>query len=160
MDITVIPTEESVVENISLRSLRDKPKQKPIEYSVEKKELSKNIQKFDSKPRVYTENPFSHKAVSMRKKVELTPSMSANELISNPLYNTMGKFLGVDTIHDWNRYYDKVYAVTEWAKSKTNSNELPVIIKWITERVKKTPNMGSKEIDSLYLQARINANKV
>lgn len=154
-DITVIPTEEPIREDISLRSLRDKPKEKPVEYKVEKKELSKNIQKFDKKPRVYTENPYSYNAVSLKKRPDVTPTQSAEELLTDPTYNTMGKVLGVDTVHDWNRYYNKIYAITEWAKLKSGETEVGKIIKWVTDQSRRIPNMGAKEIDSLYLHARL-----
>jgi hypothetical protein len=155
MDLKIVPTEEIIRDDISLKSLKDKPKVK-VNYEVEKKEVSKNIQKFDKKPRVFTENPFAYNSVSLKKnKPDVTPIQSASELLTNPIYNKMGKFLGVDTIHDWNRYYDKVYAITEWAKLKSGEKDLSRIMKWVSDQSRRTPNMGAREIDSLYLHARL-----
>ncbi len=160
MDIEVIPTEETPREDISLRSLRYKPRVKEVKYEVQKVELSKNIQKFDSKPRVLKENPFDWNTVALKKnKPSVTPNQSASDLITNPTYNMMGKFLGVDTIHDWNRYYDKIYAITEWAKLKSGEKDTNKLIGWVNGKAKSIPNMGMKEIDSLYLHARMFLNK-
>ena len=158
MDLKVIPTEEVLQEKVQYRN----PKVKVVEkhYETPKIEISKNIQKFDKKPRVFTENPYSYNSVSLKKfKVEATPNQSASELLTNPTYNTIGKFLGVDAIHDWNKYSDKVYAITEWAKAKTGTDKLDKLMGWIGKQAKLVPNMGAKEIDNLYLYARIFLNK-
>ena len=159
MDITVIPTVEVEHEDISLRSLRDKPKVKTPEIKAEKLELSRAIQKFDKKPRVYTDNPYAYNSVSLAKKQDTVPTPSAEQMITDPTYNTIGKFLGIDTVHDWNRYYDKVFTVTKWAKEKSGTNDIAKLMKWISSKSGTIPNMGSKNIDSLYLYARMVSKK-
>lgn len=159
VDITIIPTEETPRDNISLRSLRDRPKEKQPVYEAEKLELSKNIQKFDKKPKVYTENPYSYNSVALKKAQPVAPTATAEEMITNPTYNTIGKFLGVDTVHDWNRYYDKVFTITEWAKLKSNTDNMGKLMKWISGKAKTVPNMGGNNIDNLYLFARLALNK-
>lgn len=156
MDLTIIKPEEVVREDISLRSLKDKPKVKQPEIKAEKLELSKNIQKFD-KPRVYIEDPYSYNAVSLKKyPVRAVAIASAEQMITNPTYNTIGKFLGVDTVHDWNQYYDKVFTITEWAKKKSGGDDMNKLMKWLSNKSKTTPNIGGgKTIDSLYLFARL-----
>lgn len=161
MDITVIPTEEIEREDISLRSLKDKPKAPPIKYEAEKLELSRNIQKFDQKkPKVYTQNPFDYNVVALKKeKPSVMPSATAEQMITSPVYNTIGKFLGIDTVHDWNQYYDKVYTITEWAKVKSGETDTGKLMQWISSRSRRVPNIGSKTIDSLYLFARLALQK-
>lgn len=156
MDLKVIPTEEVIREDISLNSLKDKPKEiKPV-YKADKFELSKNIQKFDKKPKVYTSDPYSYNAISLKKKVyNVAPTATAEEMITNPTYNTIGKFLGIDTIHDWNSYYDKIYTITEWAKKKSGVNDTEKLMKWISNKSRTVPSMGGKNIDNLYLFARL-----
>lgn len=158
MDLTIIKPEETIKDDISLRSLKDKPKVKK-EYEVEHKEVSKNIQAFDKRPKVYTENPFSYNSVSLKKKTSSIPNVGAEEMITNPTYNTIGKFLGVDTIHNWNKEYNKVYAIAEWAKVKSGVQETGKLIDWIGKQVKKVPNVGNTNLDNLYLFARLYLSK-
>lgn len=160
MDLTIIPTEEVERTNISLGSLKDKPKEKAPVYKADKLELSGNIQKFDKKPRVYTENPYSYNAVSLKKRtVDIPPTASAEQMITNPTYHTIGKFLGVDTVHDWNQYYDKVFTITEWAKIKSGIQDTGKLMKWISDKSRSVPSMGGKNLDNLYLHARLALNK-
>jgi hypothetical protein len=159
MDVIDIPTEEVQKDKISLSLLKDKPRPK-IDYEVPKVELSKNIQKFDNRSKVYTENPYAYNTVALKKtKPNVSPSSSASEMITNPVYNTIGKFLGVDTIHDWEKYYDKVYAITEWAKVKSGEGDINKLMSWIGNKSRSLPNMGNKNIDNLYLFARLYLNK-
>jgi hypothetical protein len=158
MDLIEVPSEEVVQEKVQYKNPKTKVVQK--HYEIPKIEVSKNIQKFDKKVKVYTENPFSYNAVSLKKdKPNATPNRSAQELLIDPTYNMIGKFLGVDAIHDWNRYSDKVYAITEWAKVKTGKNDLNNLIKWLGGQIKSTPDVGAKKIDSLYIFARMYLNK-
>ncbi len=160
MDITIIPTDEVLRDNISLHSLKDKPKEKQPKYEAEKLELSRNIQKFDKKPKVYTENPYSYNYVSLKRdKLDAMPTATSEEMITNPTYNTIGKFLGIDTIHDWNRYYDKVFTITEWAKLKSGTNNMGKLMTWISNKSRTVPSTGGKNIDNLYLFARLALNK-
>lgn len=155
MNLQIIPTEEVLRDNISLNALKDKPKVKQPEIKAEKLELSKNIQKFD-RPRVYTENPYSYNYVSLKKeKPAVLPTATAEEMIVNPTYNTVGKFLGIDTVHDWNRYYDKVFVITEWAKKKSGFDDMGRLMKWISDKARTVPSIGEKNIDNLYLFARL-----
>lgn len=155
MDLKIIPTEEAPREDISISSLRDKPKQKQPEIKAEQVELSKNIQKFDKKPRVYTQDPYSYNAVSLKPRVVTNPTATAEQMITSPLYNTIGKFLGIDTVHDWNRYYDKVFVITEWARRNAKDSDTNKLIKWIGNKAKTLPSVGDKRIDNLYLFARL-----
>lgn len=160
MDLQILPTEEVVRENISLNSLKDKPKEKQPKYEAEKIELSRNIQKFDKRPKVYTENPYSYNAVALKKyKPDVLPTATAEEMITNPTYNTIGKFLGIDAVHDWNRYYDKVFTITQWAKLKSGTKDTGKLMKWISDKSRTVPSMGGKNIDNLYLHARLALNK-
>jgi len=156
--IRVLENNENKKELVNLETPEKKAEK---EYKIPKAEVSKNIQRFDRKPRVYTENPYSFNAISLKKeKPSATPNKAASELLVDPVYNTIGKFLGVDAIHDWNRYSNKVYAITEWAKAKTGKGDIESLVRWIGNQAKSVPNMGTKEIDNLYLYARMYLNKI
>jgi hypothetical protein len=158
MDITIIPAEEVVQDRIPLKG--PIPKQEIVKQDVPKVELSENIRRFDKKVKVYTENPYSFNAVSLKKnQPDVPPVQSASQMISNPVYNTVGKFLGLDTTHEWNKYYDKVYTIAEWAKVKTGTDNINSVIKWINSQAKRLPNIGAKNIDNLYLFARLYFSK-
>lgn len=165
MDLKVIPTVEVEREDISLRSLRDKPKEKPIQYEAEKFELSKNIQKFEKRVKVYTENPYSYNAVALRKDKPVYPTLSADQLIVNPLYSSIGRFLGVDMRHDWSRYSDKVHLITEWAINETGNKRVENLMAWISKKAKTLPKVREEQempenaIDNLYLFAKLALNK-
>lgn len=134
-------------------SLKPEPTAPQKEFKVPEVKLSENIRKFDSKPRVYTENPYSYNSVSLKKDVDYTPT--ASEMLVNPLYNQVGKALGVDTIHDWNRYYDKVKKIVEWAQKETNYQESEKLVSWIYEQSQKATPLGAKKIDDLYIYTKL-----
>jgi len=143
---------ELVKEKLSLDS---KPRKEPKEYEAVKVELPENIQEFDKKARVYAKNPYDYNSVSLKKeKVSITPSQTANQLIINPTYNAIGKFLGVDMLHEWDKYYDKVYTIVEWAKLRTGDN-IHEIMKWLDHKARTLPSVGNKTIDNLYIFARM-----
>lgn len=158
MDIIEIPYEETPKDKIPVKTREPKPEVK--EYEIPKVELAKNIQKFDKKPKVYTENPYSYNYVSLKKeKPSYPPTQSASEMITNPTYNLIGKFLGVDTVHDWNKDYQKVYTIIEWAKAKSGFDDREKLIKWISGQVKRVPSVGNKNIDNMYIFARLYLTK-
>lgn len=106
-DLIIKPTVESKPEQLDLTP--PAPPKVP-QYKVEKLKLSDNIQKFDQKPRVYKENPFSFNAVAKKQaQAQSSTSLTATQMITDPLYNEVGKTLGVDTIHEWGLHYDKVF---------------------------------------------------
>lgn len=148
-ELIIKPVEKPTRKEIGLNNLRDKPRVEKT-YEAEKVNLSKNIRAFDNKPRVYTENPYSYNYVSLKKEYRITPS--ASQMVSNPLYNSVGKVLGLDTNKEWNQYYDKVFVVTEWAKKKVG-DDIRKIIKFISEKSKTIPSMGARRIDDIYIHA-------
>lgn len=101
-----------VVEELSLDENKKEAKKKVIK--IKSVELSENIKKFDQKSRVAT-SPYDYNVVVVTKKPDYTPT--ADEMITDPVYNTIGKFLGVDTLHDWGKYSDKVKTLVEWNRS-------------------------------------------
>jgi len=160
-DVIEIPSDETPHEEVSVKGhLEAKPKQ----YEVEKIELSKNIQKFDKKPRVYTENPYSFnqvvKRMAEKKRASVVATQTSEQMITNPTYNTVGKFLGVDTVHEWNKYSDRVFEIVEWAKWKSGTDDLTKLIRWIGEKSRSVPSFGqAKRIEELYLFAHLELNK-
>lgn len=153
MDVIVKPEVKQVKETINTSLLKDKPKPQ-VEYVAPKVNLSENIQRFDKKPRVYTQNPYDYNSVSLHKNKDY-PTPSASEMIVNPLYNSAAKALGVDTIHDWNRYYDKVAKIVGWAQEKTGYKDSGKISEWIYSQLRNAPAMGGKKIDDLYIYSRL-----
>jgi hypothetical protein len=121
-------------------------------YEAEKIELSKNILKFDKKPRVYTQNPYSFNAVSLRKKeVKLMPS--AEQMLTDSTYNAVGRFLGVDTHREWNKNSDRVYEIVEWAKKKSGESDTMKIVRFINRYRNLVPSLAERHLDNLYLYA-------
>lgn len=118
-----------------------KVKPQPV-YKVEQVELSENIQKFDSKPR-YTENEV--KTLSERTGATLT----ATQMITEPLYNRTGKLLGVDSIADWSKNYDKIYKIVEVAKEKLKTDDIEKILPWLYKQVNAAPNITNRKLDDL-----------
>ena len=159
-DIIDISHEVSKQEMVSLKSEK---KLRRIQPEVEKVELGENIKKFDRlvkpKPRVFTENPYSYNSVSLKKRVSVPPTQTAEQMITNPHYNAIGKALGVDTTHEWNRYYDRVYEVVEWAKNKSGQKDTYKLIKWISSQINKIPSLSERRIDNLYLFAHMQLKK-
>lgn len=151
MDLDIKQTEEFIQESIPMRSIRSKKKVEERKIVVEKVELSKNIQKFD-KPRVYIKNPYDYNSVIQNRTVKITPT--ASQMISNPLYNSVGKALGLDTVKEWNQYYDKVFKIVEWANKNTKGDSKK-IIGFIVDKSAKVPSMGARRIDDIYIYSQM-----
>ncbi len=155
-DLIIVPSEEVVQEKVSLKA---KPQAIQVKHEAVKVELSDNIKRFDKKVKIHTQNPFAFNTVAKRvNKPQTLTSQTATQMITNPTYNAIGKFLGVDTLHDWGRYYDKVYLITEWAKQKVGDDPLK-ITKWLSQKLNQIPTMGSKRIDDLHVSARLETEK-
>lgn len=155
MDLIVKPTAETVQEKVSLKP---KPQAIQAKHEVAKVELSDNIKQFDKKVKVHTSNPYSFNTVAKKESSVASTSQTASQMITNPTYNTIGKFLGVDTIHDWGRYYDKVYLITEWAKGKVGDDRSK-IMRWLTAKLSNLPSMGAKRIDDLHIAASLDMER-
>lgn len=155
-DITIVRQRRSAPVEVDLSS---KPKPKAKTYEIAEVELSKNIQKFDKKTKVYTENPYSFNSVSLkRKETPVPPVQTAGQMIADPTYNSVGKFLGLDNAKEWNRYYDKVYTIVEWARKKASVSDKN-ILSWISGQARRVPNMGARRVDDLYIAAKLYFNK-
>jgi hypothetical protein len=156
MDL-VVPDKKTLKEEFSLSSLKDKPR-KVKEIRAEKVELSDGIKRFDNRPRK-TASPFDYNTVALSRKNDYMPS--ADQMITNPTYNTVGKFLGVDTIHDWSKYSDKVKTLVDWAEIKTGKKDINAIMHFLNGALNAAPSFGmnNKRIDQLFLYAKLNMNK-
>lgn len=156
-DLIEVPYEPAPKEELDLKPERKTVRK--VEYEVEKREVSPNIAKFDRKVKVHTENPYSFNAVVKKQQASVPPTQTATQMITNPQYNVIGKFLGVDTVHDWNRYYDKVYTIVEWAKVKSGTDNLHKLMSWISHKSRTVPSVGNRRIDDLYLFAKLHFAK-
>lgn len=137
-------------------SLKPEAIEKQKNFIAPKAELSKNIQAFDKRPRVYTENPYSFNSVAKRqaeKRMEerVKTSPTANQMITDPLYNQVAKSLGVDTIHEWGMNYDKVYEIVELARQKSGITDSTKLSEWIYRQIGTAPSLGNKKINDVYI---------
>lgn len=158
MDVIDIKPEKVQRKDISLETLKDKPK--PIvTYEATKNEVSKNIQEFDKKVQKHTASPYDYNSISLAKKAEYTPT--ADEMIMNPTYNYVGKFLGVDTVHEWGKQHDKVRTLVDWAEQKTGSKDLNSVMNFLNRALNAAPSFGMnhKRIDQLYMYAKLNMTR-
>ncbi len=156
MDLIVKPEAKKAREDFNLESLKDAPR-KEVVHKAPKAELSENIQAFDKKPRVAS--PYDYNSISLNKQVDYTPT--ADQMITDPVYNTIGKFLGVDTLHDWSKYSDKVKTLVDWAQVKTGKKDMQGIMDFLSGALNAAPSFGmnNKRIDQLYIYARMNMAK-
>ena len=133
-------------------SLNSKSIVKQKDYTVPEVKLSENIQKFDKRPRVYTNNPYSFNEVS-KKQIEAPIQMSptATQMITDPLYNEVGKSLGVDTLHEWGMNYDKVQDIVDLAKQRSGIKDSKKLSNWIYQLLNKVPSLGGKRINDVHV---------
>lgn len=118
------------------------------------------IQDIQPKPIVYTEDPFSYNFIALKKsQVDELPTPSANEVITNPLYHAVGRSLGIDRPKDWNKLYDKVFIISEWAKERSGLSDPAEILKWIGDKERSIPSLGAKKINDLYTHIRLGLAK-
>ncbi len=89
------------------------------------------------KPKVYTEDPFSYNFIALKKsEVNDKPTPAEQDVIANPTYNAIGKALGIKYQTNWGQNYEKVFAITEWAKERTGYTDTNMLIEWIKKSSK------------------------
>jgi hypothetical protein len=114
----------------------------------------------EEKPIVYTEDPFSYNYIALKQsKLNELPTPSASNVITNPLYNAVGKSFGIDKPHEWNKLYDKVFIISEWAKERSGLTKPQEILKWIKDKSNSVPSLGAKRINDLYAHIRLGIKK-
>lgn len=158
MDLIVKPVEKLEKKEFDLKSLKDQPRE-VVEHKAPRVELSDNIKEFDKKERKHVTSPYDYNSISLSKKNDYMPT--ADQMILNPTYNSVGKFLGVDTLHDWSKYNDKVKTLVDWAETKTGSKDINSIMNFLNGALNAAPSFGmnNKRIDQLYLYAKVNMAK-
>lgn len=154
MELKIIQSEEVLQEKLSLRSA--KPKTKPVDYKVEKKEVSNNIKKFDERIKVHKKSPYEYNSVSLEQRRTATASPSASDMAANLTYNLVGKSLGIDTSKEWNQYYDKIYRIVEWAKTHAKTKDTAKLIKFVADLGRRVPTMGARRVDDIYIYTKFN----
>ena len=108
------------------------------------------------KPTVYTEDPFSYNFVALKQsKINELPLPQPEQMVAMPVYNAIGKYLGIDTVHEWNQNYEKVFKITEWAKERSGLTDTYEIEKWIDGVLSKIPSLGAKKITNLYAHIKL-----
>jgi hypothetical protein len=111
--------------------------------------------------KVYTYNPFNpydYNFISLKKQREDKVVLNATQeqIIEDPTYNLIGKFLGVQTKAEWSKYYQKVQEIAEYGKEKAGVNDPSKIRDVLTELVNKSPQLNDKRIDDIYINVRLN----
>lgn len=114
----------------------------------------------DTKPTVYTEDPFSYNYVALKKsEVDEKPLPGVNDVIVDPVSNAIGHELGINNPHKWNKLYQKVFVITEWAKERSGLKDPIEIIKWIKEKTNGMATLGASKINSLYANIMLGIRK-
>jgi hypothetical protein len=142
-------------------SLKSPPKPERESYVADKVSLSDNIRKFDEKVKnkVFTKNPFDHNSISIKDHESVASIPTASEMIASPTYNQIGKILGVDTLHEWGIYYDKVYEVTKLAEEKSQITDTARLSSWILDQMNNAPSLGGKRINDVHIYLKVGGIK-
>lgn len=157
-DLKIIEAPQTKKENVSLA-----PKEvKPIkEYKVPKVTLSEGIKAYEEKIRkVKPMGPYDYNSIAINSKT-IDRIAPPSETIQDSTYNTVGKFLGIDTHHDWAKYSDKVQVIVNWAKTKSGFTDTENLLHWLDRESNIVPSFGmsNKKVDQLYLYAKLQLNK-
>jgi hypothetical protein len=105
-------------------------------------------------------DPFSYNFISMgHSKVDEIPTPAASDVIIDPFCHAVGVSLGMDRPKDWNKAYDKIHLITEWAKERSGLKDPIEIVKYIGNVVNSIPTLGAKKIDDLYIHIKMGIKK-
>lgn len=141
--------------NKDVLSLKSESSTKAKEYQAPQAELSDNIQKYDKKVATHTEVSPKTKEVETLKS---TPT--AGQMLTDSMYNSVGKLLGVDTLREWSLYYDKVYEVVELAKQKSGLKDSDKLSSWIYQQLNNAPALGGKKISDVHTYLKMGQQKL
>lgn len=108
--------------------------------------------------KLFTNDPYDYNTIALKKHKEVKYTPTASEMVSNPLYNAVGKLLGLDMAREWNQLYDKVFTIAEWAKRNTKSQEITDILRTIEERIGEVPAMSGKRINDVYINITLHGD--
>ncbi len=133
-----------------IQSLKAKPVREAKPIKLEEVKLSDNIQSFDQKKR--NPSPYDFNSISLKKN-NTVKSMS--QVVTNPLYNESARVLGVTNSHDWERDYDKVQYIVDWAKQRTKLEDNQKLVSWIYDQANKSPSVSNRRLDDLYIYAKM-----
>jgi hypothetical protein len=105
-------------------------------------------------------DPFSYNFVSMKKsQVDDIPVPAATDVMIDPNCHSIGVALGLKEPKDWNKSYDKVFTITEWAKERYGVKDPNELVKWIRNIMREMPSLGAKQIDDLYTHIKMGIKK-
>lgn len=105
-------------------------------------------------------DPFSYNFVALKQShLDDIPTPNATDVIIDPHYHAVGVSLGMEKPKDWNKYYDKIHLITEWAKERSGLKDPLEIVKWIGEQSRSIPDLGSKKINDLYMHIKMGIKK-
>lgn len=111
--------------------------------------------------RVYTYDPYSYNAISLKKNREDKYPVNANagSMIADPVSNLIGKFLGINTKLEWSEQYDKVFEIVKWAREKTGKDDAPSLVEHIKKVINESPQMNNRRIDDIMVQVKLDRLK-
>lgn len=102
-------------------------------------------------PKVYTENPFSYNYVAKQQsKVNDLSVPGRDDVVANSDYSLVGKMMGLKTAEDWNKNYDKIFTIAEWAKERSGLKDPNEIVQWIQNMKKYNIPLGSTKMEIIY----------
>lgn len=105
-------------------------------------------------------DPFSYNFISMgHSNVDNIPTPAASDVIIDPHCHAVGVSLGLDRPKDWNKNYDKVHLITEWAKERSGLKDPMEIVKYIGEVINKVPSLGANRMNDLYIHIKMGIKK-
>lgn len=88
-----------------------------------------------------------------------TESTSKEQVVHDPLTNSVAKYFGITTPSEMSKYYDRISDVVKWGKEKSKSDKLPEIMETIKEKLNTTPSLNDKRIVDLHLATKLDQPK-
>lgn len=105
-----------------------------------------------------TSNPYDWNSVIAKRMKQKTEDLPTPEFMKlNQDAKMVGQFLGVDTTHDWSAFYDKIWNIYQWARVKTQSEDINKLIGFIQEKLNSTPAMNGKRINDLHIAFKLDS---
>lgn len=91
------------------------------------------------------------------KRIASLPSPEMAKINSNA--KLVGQWLGIDIAREWSQHYDRVWDLYQYAKIKTNSEDINKIIGFLSDKLNQCPSMNGRRIDDLYVAFRLDSMK-
>lgn len=100
-------------------------------------------------------NPYDYNAIALRRKLKSVPNATYSQTVANPLYNTIGKYLGIFSPSDWENHYDKVVYIADYARNKVKSHDIFKVMEEVRNIANSAPDFNGKNITNIYLAVEL-----